>query len=47
MMLEIHTKLVGFQVLMAIVMNAATFWDITPCSPLVNRRFGGTYYLQL
>jgi hypothetical protein len=24
------------------------FWDITPCSPLnVNRRFGGTYRLQL
>jgi hypothetical protein len=24
------------------------FWDITPCSPLkVNRRFGGTYRLNL
>jgi hypothetical protein len=31
---------VGLQVLTAIVMNIATFWDIAPCSPYVNRRFG-------
>jgi hypothetical protein len=29
-------------------MKSATFWDITPCSPLkVNLRFGGTYRLNL
>jgi hypothetical protein len=29
-------------------MKSTIFWDITPCSPLsVNRRFGGTYSLQL
>jgi hypothetical protein len=28
-------------------MKSATFWDITPCSPLkANRRFGGTYRLH-
>jgi hypothetical protein len=30
------------------ILKIATFWDITPCSPLkVNRRFEGTYRLQL
>jgi hypothetical protein len=28
-------------------MNVAIFWDIAPCSPYVDRRFGGTYYLHL
>jgi hypothetical protein len=28
-------------------MNIAVFWDIAPCSPYVNRRFGETYHLQL
>jgi hypothetical protein len=27
--------------------NVATFWDIPPCSPYVNRRFRGTYHLHL
>jgi hypothetical protein len=26
---------------------SAVFWDIAPCSPYVNRRFGGTYGLHL
>jgi hypothetical protein len=25
---------------------AVIFWDRAPCSPCVNRRFGGTYHLQ-
>jgi hypothetical protein len=28
-------------------MDAAILWDITPCSPYVKRRFGGTYHLHL
>jgi hypothetical protein len=28
-------------------MNVAIFWDLAPCSPYVNRRFGGTYHLHL
>jgi hypothetical protein len=27
-------KLVGFEVLTAVVMKSTIFWDITPCSPL-------------
>jgi hypothetical protein len=27
-------------------MNAAILWDIAPCSPYVNRRFGGNYHLH-
>jgi hypothetical protein len=30
------------------MLKSTVFWDITPCSPFnVNRRFGGTYRLQL
>jgi hypothetical protein len=32
----------GFEIITAIVMNVAMFWDIALCSPYVNRRFGGT-----
>jgi hypothetical protein len=32
--------IVGFEVLTAVVMNVAIFWDIVPCSPYVKRRFG-------
>jgi hypothetical protein len=28
-------------------MNVAIFLDIEPCGAHVNRRFGGTYHLQL
>jgi hypothetical protein len=37
-----------FEVLKAVVMKNAVFWDMTPRSPLkVNRRFGGKYRLHL
>jgi hypothetical protein len=29
-----------FEVFTAVVINVAIFWDISPCSPYVNRRFG-------
>jgi hypothetical protein len=39
---------VKFEVLTAVVMKSAIFWDIMPCNPLkVNRRFGGTYRFHL
>jgi hypothetical protein len=39
---------VGFEVLIAVVMNSTIFWDITPCSPSrARRRYGGTYRLHL
>jgi hypothetical protein len=38
---------VGFKVLTAVVMNAATFWDIAPCSPYMKRCFIGRQYLHL
>jgi hypothetical protein len=34
----------GFEVLAAVVMNVATFWDIVACSPHVNRYFLATCY---
>jgi hypothetical protein len=33
--------------LIDLLLNVAVFWDIAPCSPNVNRRFGGTYHLHL
>jgi hypothetical protein len=38
---------VGFDVLTAVVKNAANIWHIAPCGSYVNRRFEGTYYLHL
>jgi hypothetical protein len=32
---------------MAVTMKNAVFWDVAPCSPFVNRRFGGTYRLHM
>jgi hypothetical protein len=40
-------RYVGFEVLTAVVMNVAIFWDIAQCNPYVNRRFGGTHHLRL
>jgi hypothetical protein len=37
---------VVFEVLTAVVMNVATFSDITPCSPYVNQCFGGTCHFH-
>jgi hypothetical protein len=31
----------GFEALASVVMNVSIFWDIAPCSPYMNRRFGG------
>jgi hypothetical protein len=28
-------------------MNVDVFWDVAPCSPYVNQRFGETYHLHL
>jgi hypothetical protein len=36
---------VGFEIFTAVVMKIAIFWDTAPCSPYMNRRFGGTYHL--
>jgi hypothetical protein len=36
-----------YEVLTAVVMNVAIFWDMSLCSQLVNRRFGGRYHLHL
>jgi hypothetical protein len=38
---------VGFEVITAVVINVAIFWDIVSHSPYVNQRFGGTYHLHL
>jgi hypothetical protein len=38
---------VGFEVLTAVVTNVEIFWDIAPCSPYVNRSFGGTHRRSL
>jgi hypothetical protein len=39
---------IGFEVFTSVVMKTIIFWDVTPHSPLsVNRRFGGTYRLNL
>jgi hypothetical protein len=34
--------LIGFEVLTAVVMNIAIFWDIVQCNPFMNRCFGVT-----
>jgi hypothetical protein len=39
--------IVGFEVLIAVVMNVAIFWDIAPCNPYMNHRFVGTYHFHL
>jgi hypothetical protein len=38
---------VGFEVLIAEIMNVAIFWDVEPCGPYMNRRFGGTHHLHI
>jgi hypothetical protein len=38
-----ETKVLKFFSLLKI----AIFWDIAPCSPYMNRRFGGTYHFHL
>jgi hypothetical protein len=38
---------VEFEVLSVEVMKVFIFWNITPYSPYMNDRFGGTYHLCL
>jgi hypothetical protein len=40
-----HKRYVGFEVLTAVVINVAIYWDIAPCSLYVNQHFGITYHL--
>jgi hypothetical protein len=42
----INTVNVRFEALTVVVMNVAIFCDKVPCSPYVNRRFGGKHRLQ-
>jgi hypothetical protein len=42
-----HGTPVGFEVLKAVVMKIAIFWNIAPFSPHVNRRFGGMNHVHL
>jgi hypothetical protein len=48
-MLVLFEKIIyiGFEVLTAVVMKFAIFWDIAPCSSYMSRRFGETDKLQL
>jgi hypothetical protein len=43
----IYFLIVGFEVLAAVVMKIAIFWDTVPCISYMNRRFGGTYHFHL
>jgi hypothetical protein len=38
---------VGFEGLTAVAVKAAIFRDIAPCSPYLNRGFGGNYHFHL
>jgi hypothetical protein len=40
---EISNLHVGFEVLAAVVMYVAIFWDMSPCISYANRRFGGAW----
>jgi hypothetical protein len=40
-----HISYVGFEVLTAVVMKVAIFWDIAPCSLQMQRRFSGTCHV--
>jgi hypothetical protein len=43
----INTKgLVRFEDFTAVNMKNSVFWDVTPCGPCKNRRFGGTKHLH-
>jgi hypothetical protein len=38
---------VGFEVITAVTMKNAVFWDVAPCRFNIKRRFGGNYRLHL
>jgi hypothetical protein len=40
--LKTANGLVRFEVFRAVTMQNGVFWDVTPCGPCKNRRFGGT-----
>jgi hypothetical protein len=41
-------RVIGFEVITAVVTKCFAFWDITPCNQFkVNRLFGGKYRLHL
>jgi hypothetical protein len=42
-----HVFYEGFEVLTAVVTNAAILWDIASCSPYESRLFGGRFLLHL
>jgi hypothetical protein len=42
-----YTFIVRFEVFRAVTMKNAVFWDVALCTSCVNRRFGGTYRLNL
>jgi hypothetical protein len=43
---QTSTRYVRFEVLTAVTMEIALFWDVTPCGSCMNRCFGGTYCLH-
>jgi hypothetical protein len=44
---KIYSKLVGFEVLTAVVMNVAIFWDVVLFSLNCNLHFGGMYHYHI
>jgi hypothetical protein len=42
-----HYYFIGFEVVTAVTMKNAVFWNLAPCRSCVNRRFGGRYRLHL
>jgi hypothetical protein len=42
-----NLNFVRFEVFTAVIMKKAIFWDMAPRRYCVNRRFGGTYFLNL
>jgi hypothetical protein len=44
--MENWTAYIKFEVLTAVTMKNAVFWDVTPCGYCKNGRFGGTYRLH-
>jgi hypothetical protein len=44
---KIKSPHAGFQVLTAVVMNVAIFWNILPCSPYMTLCFRGLYHVHL
>jgi hypothetical protein len=41
------TRMIGSEVLMAVILKISVFWDLMPCSSDIARRFGQSYGLRL